>query len=287
MRLITLSLLLLISASLNAQQKEISLYTGVAPGSEKWTWTEQKINANGNVIVSDVSKPTLTPFIPDKPNGTAIIVAPGGAFHILSIESEGNQVAKKLNEKGITVFVLKYRLVHSDPSKPENSLMTLMATRNFKKLDSINAPVVKLALQDGLAAMKYVREHATQYKIDPGKIGFMGFSAGGTVTMSVAYSSTDETRPNFVAPIYLYEKAVLGSTVPSVKTPIFLVAASDDELGLASHSVNVYSKWVEANQPAELHMYERGGHGFGMNKKNLPSDTWIDRFTDWLSLHGY
>lgn len=287
MRLITLSLLLLISASLNAQQKEISLYTGVATGSEKWTWTEQKINANGNVIVSDVSKPTLTPFIPDKPNGTAIIVAPGGAFHILSIESEGNQVAKKLNEKGITVFVLKYRLVHSDPSKPENSLMTLMATRNFKKLDSINAPVVKLALQDGLAAMKYVREHATQYKIDPGKIGFMGFSAGGTVTMSVAYSSTDETRPNFVAPIYLYEKAVLGSTVPSVKTPIFLVAASDDELGLASHSVNVYSKWVEANQPAELHMYERGGHGFGMNKKNLPSDTWIDRFTDWLSLHGY
>lgn len=287
MRLITLSLLLLISASLNAQQKEISLYTGVAPGSEKWTWTEQKINANGNVIVSDVSKPTLTPFIPDKPNGTAIIVAPGGAFHILSIESEGNQVAKKLNEKGITVFVLKYRLVHSDPSKPENSLMTLMATRNFKKLDSINAPVVKLALQDGLAAMKYVREHATQYKIDPGKIGFMGFSAGGTVTMSVAYSSTDETSPNFVAPIYLYEKAVLGSTVPSVKTPIFLVAASDDELGLASHSVNVYSKWVEANQPAELHMYERGGHGFGMNKKNLPSDTWIDRFTDWLSLHGY
>lgn len=287
MRLITLSLLLLISASLNAQQKEISLYTGVATGSEKWTWTEQKINANGNVIVSDVSKPTLTPFIPDKPNGTAIIVAPGGAFHILSIESEGNQVAKKLNEKGITVFVLKYRLVHSDPSKPENSLMTLMATRNFKKLDSINAPVVKLALQDGLAAMKYVREHATQYKIDPGKIGFMGFSAGGTVTMSVAYSSIDETRPNFVAPIYLYEKAVLGSTVPSVKTPIFLVAASDDELGLASHSVNVYSKWVEANQPAELHMYERGGHGFGMNKKNLPSDTWIDRFTDWLSLHGY
>lgn len=287
MRLITLSLLLLISASINAQQKEISLYTGVAPGSEKWTWTEQKINANGNVIVSDVSKPTLAPFIPDKPNGTAIIVAPGGAFHILSIESEGNQVAKKLNEKGITVFVLKYRLVHSDPSKPENSLMTLMATRNFKKLDSINAPVVKLALQDGLAAMKYVREHATQYKIDPGKIGFMGFSAGGTVTMSVAYSSTDETRPNFVAPIYLYEKAVLGSTVPSVKTPIFLAAASDDELGLASHSVNVYSKWVEANQPAELHMYERGGHGFGMNKKNLPSDTWIDRFTDWLSLHGY
>ncbi|MEQ1586625.1 MAG: alpha/beta hydrolase [Cyclobacteriaceae bacterium] len=280
-------LALVVSLCSHAQQKEIPLYSGAAPGSENWTWSEQKINANGNVMVVDVSKPTLTPFIPDKPNGTAIIVAPGGAFHILSIESEGNQVAKKLNEKGITVFVLKYRLVHSDPSKPENSLMTLMATRNFKKLDSINASVVKLALQDGLAAVKYVRDHAKEYKIDPNKIGFMGFSAGGTVTMSVVYSANDATRPNFVAPIYLYAKAVIGSTVPTVKTPIFIVAASDDELGLASHSVNVYSKWFEANQPAELHMYEKGGHGFGMNKKNLPTDSWIDRFTDWLGLHGY
>lgn len=278
---------LVIGFNCTAQPKEIALYPSVAPGSENWTWSEQTINANGNVLVVDVSKPSLTPFIPDNPNGTAIIVAPGGAFHILSIESEGNQVAKKLNEKGITVFVLKYRLVHSDPSKPENSLMTLMATRNFIKLDSINAPVVKLALQDGLTAMKYVREHAKEYKINPSKIGFMGFSAGGTVTMSVVYSATDETRPNFVAPIYLYEKAVIGSAVPTAKTPIFIVAASDDELGLASHSVNVYSKWFEANQQAELHMYERGGHGFGMNKKNLPTDTWIDRFTDWLSMHGF
>lgn len=75
--------------------------------------------------------------------------------------------------------------------------------------------------------------------------------------------------------------------MPTAKTPIFIVAASDDELGLASHSVNVYSKWFEANQQAELHIYERGGHGFGMNKKNLPTDTWIDRFTDWLSMHGF
>ncbi len=278
---------LIIAIYSHAQQTEIQLYNGAAPGSEKWTWSEQIINANGTVLVVDVAKPTLTPFIPEKPNGTAIIVAPGGAFHILSIESEGNQVAKKLNERGITVFVLKYRLVHSDPSKPENSLMTLMSTRNFKKLDSINAPVVKLALQDGLTAMSYVRGHSKEYKIDPNKIGFMGFSAGGTVTMSVVYSAKEESRPNFVAPIYLYEKAVIGSTVPTVKTPIFIVAASDDELGLANHSVNIYSKWFDANQPAELHMYERGGHGFGMNKKNLPTDSWIDRFTDWLSLHGY
>lgn len=85
-----------------------------------------------------------------------------------------------------------------------------MATKNFKKLDSLNAPVVPLAMQDGLTAVKYVRQHAADYKIDPNKIGFMGFSAGGTVTMSVVYSATDESRPNFVAPIYAYEKAIIG-----------------------------------------------------------------------------
>ncbi|MEK6783324.1 MAG: alpha/beta hydrolase [Bacteroidota bacterium] len=270
-----------------AQQTEIPLYEGVAPGSEKWTWSEQKINANGNVLLVDVSKPTLTPFVPAKPNGTAVIVAPGGAFHILSIESEGNEVAKKLNEKGITAFVLKYRLVHSDPTKPENNIMTLMASRNYKKLDSINAPVVPLALQDGLTAVKYVRQHAKENNIDPNKIGFMGFSAGATLTMSVVYSATDESRPNFVAPIYAYANAIIGSAVPSVRTPIFIAAASNDDLGFASHSVQIYSKWLEANQPAELHMYEKGGHGFGMRRQNLPVDSWVEQFIEWMWMQGY
>lgn len=114
----------------------------------------------------------------------------------------------------------------------------------------------------------------------------MGFSAGGTVTMSVIYNATDENRPNFVAPIYAYEKAIIGSNVPSVKIPIFIAAATDDDLGLASHSVHIYEKWVAANQPAELHMYEKGKHGFGMHKQNLPVDKWIERFGDWLQMHG-
>ena len=279
--------MVLFSIQAAAQQKPIPLYDGPAPGSENWDWNEQEIKADIGTIVTDVSHPTLTAYIPSNPNGTAVIIAPGGAFHALALDHEGIEVAKRLNEKGITAFVLKYRLVHNDPAHPENSIGNLMASGNFKKLDSLNAPVVPLALQDGLSAMKYVRQHAAEFKIHPDRIGFMGFSAGATVTMSVVYSATNQTRPNFVAPVYVYEPAIIGTAVPAVKTPIFIAAASDDDLGLATHSVDIYLKWLAAGQPAELHMYEKGKHGFGTKKQNLPVDSWMDRFADWLVMHGF
>lgn len=285
--LIIITLILGINLPSNAQDRVIHLYKGPAPGSENWNWKEREFTVGTMKIVMDVSDPTLAVFAPAKPNGTAVIIAPGGAFHALAIEHEGTAVAKWLNEKGVTAFVLKYRLVHDDPAHPENSIGNLMATKNFKKLDSLNAPVVPLAMQDGLTAVKYVREHATAYKIDPDKIGFMGFSAGGTVTMSVVYNATDADRPNFVAPIYAFAGAIIGSNVPKAKTPIFIAAATDDDLGLASHSVQIYEKWIDAKQPAELHMYEKGKHGFGMNKQHLPVDKWIERFGDWLEMQGW
>ena len=234
----------------------------------------------------DVSTPTLTVYTPAKPNGTAVIIAPGGAFHALAFDHEGTEVAKRLNQKGITAFVLKYRLVHQDPAHPENHIGALMASKNFKKLDSLNAQLIPLALQDGLTAVKYVRQHAAQYKLDANKIGIMGFSAGATLTMSVVYSATDENRPNFVAPIYPYENAIIGSKVPTASIPIFIACASDDDLGFAMHSVHIYSKWLEAGQSAELHMYEKGKHGFGTKKQNLPVDSWMERFFDWLYMHN-
>src|SRR6187200_1700892 len=205
-------------------QKVIQLYNGKAPGSEGWNWDEREIKVDIGTILFDVSKPSLAAYLPSNPNGIAVIVAPGGAFHALAYDLEGVEVAKRLNAKGTTAFVLKYRLVHDDPAHPENSIGNLMATGNFKKLDSLNAPVIPLALQDGLTAVKYVRQHANEYKIDPNKIGFMGFSAGGTVTMCVVYSAKDENRSNFVAPIYAFAGAIIGTEVPKVKTPIFIAA---------------------------------------------------------------
>jgi lysophospholipase L1-like esterase/dienelactone hydrolase len=291
------SIILLISATAAAflssfitySQQVIQLYQGVPKGSENWTWNEQTSTKNmfNTEVVYNVKQPTITAYLPPKhlATGTAIIVAPGGAFHTLSINSEGVDVAKWLNSKGIAAFVLKYRVTRSLTDDPVKELMGKMG--DFKKLDETNAPVVPLAMADGLTAMKYVRDHAKEMDISPDKIGFMGFSAGGTVTMSVVYNATDENRPNFVAPIYAYEPAVIGSQIPTAKTPIFVAVAGDDQLGMMPMSINIYKKWFDAKQPAELHIFEKGGHGFGMRKQNLPTDTWYERFGDWLKLQGY
>lgn len=286
MRNVLFSLAMCTAGIANAQ-KALPLYNGTAPGSESWTWQEKQFEVNNNNYVVDVSKPSLLAYLPAKPNGTAVIIAPGGAFHALALDMEGTSVAKRLNEKGITAFVLKYRLVHDDTTHPENALMTLMSKGEFKKLDSIRAVIVPLAMQDGLAAVKYVRQHAAAYNISPAKIGLIGFSAGGTIAMSVVYNASDGNRPNFVAPIYADVHSAIGATVPTVKTPIFIVVASDDDFNLAPSGVQLYLKWLEAKQPAELHVYGKGGHGFGTKKQNLPVDTWMNRFADWLQMQGY
>jgi acetyl esterase/lipase len=289
MRKIFVLYILVLSSYNSISQQVIPLYNGTAPGSETWTWDEATSTKNifNTEVVYNVSKPTLTAYLPNTSiaNGTAIIVAPGGAFHTLSINNEGVDVAKWLNAKGVAAFVIKYRVAKSETTDPVKELMAKMS--NFKALDEENAPIIPLAMNDGLTAMAYVRSHAKEFNIDANRIGFMGFSAGATLTLSVVYNATDLNRPNFVAPIYAYNSAVIGTEVPKSKTPIFIAAASDDQLGLAPHSVEIYNKWLEAKQPAELHIYEKGGHGFGMRKSNIPTDSWIDRFGDWLNLQGY
>lgn len=268
-------------------QKVIPLYSGAAPGSENWTWQEQDFKIQGNLYAIDVSKPGLVAYLPSKPNGTAIIVAPGGAFHALALDLEGTSIAKRLNEKGITVFVLKYRLVHDDTAHPERALMTFIMKNDTAELNTIYARIVPLAMQDGLTAVKYVRQHAADYHLERNKIGLMGFSAGGTVAMSVVYNAGEESRPNFIVPIYAALGNVIGTVVPTGNTPIFIAVASDDDFGLAPENVQLYEKWLNAKQPAELHVYEKGGHGFGLKKQGLPVDTWMDRFEDWLLMQGY
>ncbi len=281
------SILVLLSGTVRSQ-KVIQLYDGKPPGSEKWNWEEKENSKNmwNTKVVYNVVQPTLTAYLPpsESATGTAVIVAPGGAFHTLSIESEGIDVAKWLNTKGVAAFVLKYRLVHMDTDDPIGTLIKRLG--DFKKLDEINDSVVTMAIADGLKAIEYVRNHASEYNINPKRIGIMGFSAGGTVTMGTVFNSSAANHADFAAPIYAYMTALKNQTIPADAPPLFICAASDDQLGLATHSSNLYNSWIAAKKEAELHMYVKGGHGFGMRKLDNPTETWIDRFGDWLDVHG-
>ncbi len=115
----------------------------------------------------------------------------------------------------------------------------------------------------------------------------MGFSAGGTVTMGVAYNYTTQNRPDFIAPIYAYLGALNNKIVPKDAPPAFIAVASDDQLGLAPHSIQIYTDWLAANKRVELHAYLKGGHGFGMRKNNIPTDNWIIQFAEWLKLEKF
>lgn len=278
-------LLCLLRQSAHAQQV-IPLYTGIAPGSENWTFPEHTdtIKEWGDVqFVSNISVPTLTVFRPKGPIGTAVIVCPGGAFRGLAINKEGYDVAQWLNSKGVTAFVLKYRVVHAPPGF-DPFLGRDMATGNFARIDSINAPFVPLAVADGREAVRYVRRHAAEFGVEPDRIGMMGFSAGGTLAASVAQTSDAESRPDFIAPIYAYCGAIQGDRVPADAPPIFLALAGDDPI--ANGNADLYKKWRDAGRPAELHIYPKGGHGFALRKQNLPCDLWPDRFMDWLDREG-
>jgi acetyl esterase/lipase/lysophospholipase L1-like esterase len=288
-RKIIVALLLFCAFVANAQQKVIQLYTNAAPGSENWTYSEkERIYTQPNfhnVIDYNVSHPTLTvyPADPKYNTGTAVIVCPGGGFYILSMSSEGTDVAHWLNQKGVTVFILKYRLAESLTDDPAMELLGKLGKPDFAKTIS---NIIPLAVADGRAAIKYVREHAAGYGISPSRVGIMGFSAGGTVAGSSGFNYTVDNRPDFVAPIYGYITPEMTPNVAADEPPFFIAAATDDQLGLAPNSVELYSKLLAAKHSAELHMYVKGGHGFGMNKQNIPTDTWIDRFGDWLGEHG-
>jgi acetyl esterase/lipase len=274
--------LLLISCVCYGQQKIIRLYQGKTPGSENWNWREQSSDSNlwNTKIVYNVVEPSLTVFPAQGQinTGTAVIIAPGGGFYALSITNEGFEVAEWLSKKGITAFVLKYRVAHST-SEPTKEFATVMSRG---KLDSVMGEVVPFATNDGLAAVAYVRKHAAEYSVNPARIGFMGFSAGGWLTMSVAYNAKDVSRPDFIAPIYALDKNFERYSVPKERMSAFIAVASDDGFGLAPASIAIYNKWTAAKQSAELHIYQSGGHGFGMHKQNIPTDTWIERFGDWL-----
>lgn len=289
MKKLLTAIIFFFALSVNAQQKVIQLYNGAAPGSESWDWQEARSDTNmfNVAAVYNVVHPSLTVFAPEAgtSNGTAVVICPGGGFRLLSINSEGNDVAKYLAKRGVTCFVLRYRLRHTLSNDPVKEMMNdLSGAGNFKEE---TAAVIKMAIADGRTALAYVRQHAGEYGVQANKIGIMGFSAGGTVTSAAAFDYTADNKPNFVAPIYAYAPPEIITTVAADAPPMFLTVASDDNLNLVPGSINLYNKWLAAKKPVEMHVYEKGSHGFGMKKQNIPTDTWIDRFADWLQLEGF
>jgi acetyl esterase/lipase len=268
----------------------IRLYPGAAPGSEKSTQLEVRSTMWNEARVRNVTQPTLTAYVPKTgtATGAAVIVAPGGGFQFLSIESEGEWVARWLSDHGVVAFVLKYRLVETpaDPAAFEAQMNRMFGTPVTQaQRDANNGSVgAQQGRADGIEAVRQVRKHASAYGLSPDRIGILGFSAGGMVALHAGTMYAAASRPDFVASVYGAMPA--GDRVPDDAPPLFLAVAADDPV-LAGDSTPVFSAWQAKSRSSELHIYSNGGHGFGLVHRGAPSDHWIDEFFWWMESHGF
>ncbi len=282
--------------SLFAQQ-EIRLYQGQIPNARNVPDPEQiRDRGPNNRAFADTAVPTLTIHRPEEPNGTAIIVCPGGGYAYTAFDKEETLVAKELIEKGYTAFVLKYRI-----------------PQDLTNIDKSLAP-----LQDAQQAIRYVRNNASRYQLEPDQIGIMGFSAGGHLASSAAThfdhiadannQDTTSVKPDFVALIYPVISMTdslthMGSRnnligedpkasqisiwsndqqVTTDSPPAFLIHAGDDRAVPVGNSLAYYQACLHHEVPAEMHLYPGGGHGFGLYNPTT-TDLWIDHLFHWLS----
>ena len=288
--MLRLSLPITLALALSAPAAEpIKLWPGKAPGETKDIGPE-KFNEpkKGQIEVKRlafVSEPTITIYSSpkDKNTGTAVVVAPGGGYNILAIEHEGSQVCEWLQSLGVTAVLLKYRVPKREGQTPENLAM----------------------LQDAQRAITLVRSMQAELKIDPTKVGMLGFSAGGHLTACTAltkkrmYEKVDKAdevfshEPNFavlVYPAYLVDAD--GKLKPELEVkidspPMCLIHASDDRgVSASDNSVALYTALTKNKVPAEMHLYATGGHGFGMRKVPHPCASWPDRAADWMKARG-
>jgi acetyl esterase/lipase len=283
----TLSLVVLL-ATLAAAQDIIPLPFSAGPNATQENYPEKEYFSKiwNTEVVANVTKPSLTVFkpSPELKNGTALVICPGGGFMALSITSEGTDAAKYMAARGMTAFVLKYRLAHTGDDATQEFVAMLADGPKFHEM---LGRIVPLAEADGLAAVTYVRQHASEWGVSPDRVGIIGFSAGGAVTAGVAFHYKPEGRPAFVAPIYAGGEDFKDAAVPADAPPMFITAATDDSLGLVPVSIALYEKWTAAHKSTELHIYAKGGHGFGMRLHGIPTDHWIDRFADWMEMQGW
>jgi len=282
-RFLLLMVLMVSVLYLSAQPKEIPLYPSVAPGSEQWNWEEgETSNTPAKFRVAfNVTKPTLTMYRPDTANGAAVLLIPGGGMYVVNIEHEGEMVAKKLTKKGLTVFVLKYRTGRTTTSDPWQEMLGNMrdTALNRRKLEG----VLPLYTADAFAAIRHVRSNAKKFGLDAKKIGVVGFSGGGVLSLLLCTAADSADRPDFAGLIYTVYRPAAGDMLPKTVPPAFIACAYDDKLAPPSNSISLFEAWNKARQPAELHIYATGGHGL---RGSESANNWLSRYEDWLKEIG-
>lgn len=246
----------------------------------------------GDPMARNISNATLTPFLadPSKANGASVIVAPGGGFMWLSLGNEGWEVAQALADQGINAFVLKYRLQPTADSldafdKQMQQRFTEASEDTADEQDNTdrNSPRWDLSnqLEDAEAAYKMIIDRADEWGVDTTRIGMIGFSAGAGLTMATTLQS-EKVKLAFIAPIYGPMQAV---DVPDDAPPMFVAIATDDFL--FNGEFGVVKSWHDAKAPVELHLYQNGGHGFGLGNPDRTSNKWFDAFVHWLRVNGF
>lgn len=298
MKYLIVSVMVICSVISLQAQEVVKLYKGKIPGSKSVPSDyveESPVGGDKITRTAKVTDPTMVVYQPEKgkANGTAVIICPGGGYGILAIDHEGFDIAKRFTEYGVTAFVLKYRL-------PSDAIM----------VDKSFGP-----LMDAQQAMYLVRKDAAKWGVDPSKIGIMGFSAGGHLasTLTVHYNDVKienkekiSLRPDFsilIYPVITFGKFTHGGSMANLlgpnptdaqkeyfsnekhvtpETPItFLVHANDDGAVPVQNSLDFDAALVQNKVKGEMHIYQGGGHGFGLNNRTT-EDNWFQRLENWM-----